>query len=514
MRRLALVLLLAALAGGVRPPASDADYSRAFAEGNRLAAEGDVASALAAFERAVVLRPSSFSALQNIGVLALRLGHAVRAEQALELALELTPGRAELLNGLGMALLAQGKHAQAVAAMNASVLSESNPRTKAQWASNLAVALHAAGDTRGARDAEVAARPASQEQAQAWAERLLLLQRAQPAGTSGCPLPSPSAATLRERGSRCERVPASQLTAELFYERHVMASSPVLVEGAFTDSFAPLSAADVAARSGEELLPVSLAFPGGETHAVLPFAHPRVKAALGAAAAAWHARVNGSSAGETAVLRAPQSRMSLSTLLALLRTPGAPPLYAHQLPAETFMPDIVNDGAFAWLGHRPEADSAEGGSLAPPPWASRLRPMASAHAWLTSRAATGLHFDRGDNVLALLAGRKRVLLLPPAAHPQLLRYAPLTDVRVDAAGAGVLVSDNHARWDAFRAEDEALEGAITCDVEAGEALFIPYGWHHAVQTQPSPAPDCWSVALNWWFHPPLARQSPGASGEL
>jgi hypothetical protein len=218
------------------------------------------------------------------------------------------------------------------------------------------------------------------------------------------------------------------------------------------------------------------------------------------------------------VLRAPSSRMRLATLLALLRTPGAPPLYAHQLPVDMFLPAVLNGSGVAWAGNVAGADAQE--LLPPPPFAAALRPMAAPHAWLTGRAATGLHFDRGDNVLALLAGSKRVLLLRPSAAAT-LRYTPLTDVTAGSGGAGALVSDNHALEDALVHPHAASSNAswaggargMTCDVAAGELLFIPFRWHHAVLTAPSPTPDCWSVALNWWFHPLLTAAQADAAHE-
>jgi hypothetical protein len=219
------------------------------------------------------------------------------------------------------------------------------------------------------------------------------------------------------------------------------------------------------------------------------------------------------------VLRAPQSRMRLATLLALLRTPGAPPLYANQLPADMFLPAVLNasSAGVAWAEDAASSSSSSS-SLPPPPFAAELRPMAAAHAWLTGAAATGLHFDRGDNLLALLSGTKRVLLLRPSEAAR-LRYAPATDVSVGSGGAGATVSDNHAMEDAFASDGARGGGAdggngvwasgargLTCDVAAGELLFIPYHWHHAVLTRPSAPPDCWSVALNWWFTPLLSAE--------
>ena len=286
------------------------------------------------------------------------------------------------------------------------------------------------------------------------------------------------------------------------------ASVPVVLTGTLAGSLVTPEA--LIASAGHEVLPVSLAFPSGVTHRVLPASHADVVAALGPSRGAWTAKVAGTPAQSVAVLRAPQSRMRLATFLQLLRTRGAPPLYAHQLPADMFLPSVLNSShvGVAWAAGAPV--DGPGSPLPPPPIASALVPMAAPHAWLTGSAATGLHFDRGDNLLALLAGSKRVLLLRPSQAKR-LRYSPATDVTVGSAGAGTLVSDNHALEDAFLAPGMQSDGSwaggavgSTCAVEAGEMLFIPYRWHHAVLTTPSTAPDCWSVALNWWFTPLLS----------
>ena len=114
--------------------------------------------------------------------------------------------------------------------------------------------------------------------------------------------------------------------------------------------------------------------------------------------------------------------------------------------------------------------------------------------------------------MVLLSGSKSVLLLRPA-EAEKLGYQPATDVGAGTAGAGALVSDNHAfEADGFVQGGRASLGdaewaggaaGLTCHLEAGEVLFIPFRWHHAVRTEP--AADCTSVALNYWFTPLLTE---------
>jgi tetratricopeptide (TPR) repeat protein len=497
------------------------------AAGNAAATAGESVAALAAFERAAAARPRSRASLQNVGIIALQLGHAERAADAFAAALQLDPGDAALLNGLGQARLQRGDLAGAVGAMHASVAAEPDAARRARWAANLATAARQAGGG-GLRSAERAAAPAHAEQADAWAARLDTLRAAAAAAAhapASCPSDSAAAATIGALvapapdplfGGGCARVAASSLSADGFMADYVLPSVPVIITGALRASLPDADAlAAAAAALGDEEdvpLPVSLAFPGGATHRVLPGAHPAVAAALGGSAAAWRVRLEGSPAGRTAVLRAPQSRMRLRTLLALLRTPGAPQLYAQQLPADLFVPSLLNGTGVTWATPGDADDGAAAALLPPPPFAARMVPMAAPHAWLTGAAATGLHFDRGDNLLALLSGAKRVLLLRPAEAPR-LRYTAALDVVAGSAGAGATVTDNHALEDAFAPPAAGAAAAwaggatgLTCDLAAGEVLYMPFHWHHAVATTPAPAPDCTSVALNWWFTPQLTTE--------
>ena len=104
---------------------------------------------------------------------------------------------------------------------------------------------------------------------------------------------------------------------------------------------------------------------------------------------------------------------------------------------------------------------------------------------------SGLHYDCFDNLLIVVRGRKRVLLMPPSASG-CLRPRP-----AHAASA------NHSQLSAAELRSVQQPAPLHLEVRAGEALFIPEGWWHQVES-----PDEATLALNLWSDGPLARLMP------
>ncbi|KAJ8601498.1 hypothetical protein CTAYLR_006720 [Chrysophaeum taylorii] len=99
---------------------------------------------------------------------------------------------------------------------------------------------------------------------------------------------------------------------------------------------------------------------------------------------------------------------------------------------------------------------------------------AELNAWINADAATTpAHFDERDNLLSVLAGRKRVALAPHAS------------VEAKPCWGG---APNHAAG--------PMAPRRVVDVAAGEALFVPRGVWHEVWSEPG------TVALNAWFEVP------------
>lgn len=90
-----------------------------------------------------------------------------------------------------------------------------------------------------------------------------------------------------------------------------------------------------------------------------------------------------------------------------------------------------------------------------------------------------LHFDQAPMVICQLRGRKRVLLIPPAAYGRLLPYPSCHSLdrraRLDAGKCSVDVATARAM------------GGVEVVLEPGEALYIPaFAWHE-VSTVPAAA---------------------------
>ena len=139
-----------------------------------------------------------------------------------------------------------------------------------------------------------------------------------------------------------------------------------------------------------------------------------------------------------------------------------------------------------------------------------------------------LHHDDYHNILLQLGGTKRVLLLPPSLQPTLdLRtydeerweYSPslgkLSDVPVKTHRR----IDNFYHLDVFNgsvASDDTLAElaprGLLCDLSAGQALYIPYPWAHAVLSSNDASGFGLNLAVNvWWetheqhFHKKLVQ---------
>ena len=126
-----------------------------------------------------------------------------------------------------------------------------------------------------------------------------------------------------------------------------------------------------------------------------------------------------------------------------------------------------------------------------------------------------LHHDDYHNILVQLGGTKRVLLLPPSAQPQLdLRtydeerweYSPSRDKLSDFPVKTFRRIDNFYHLDVFNGSvasnavlaDLAPRGLL-CDLSAGEALYIPYPWAHAVLSTNDANKFGLNLAVNVWW---------------
>jgi hypothetical protein len=118
--------------------------------------------------------------------------------------------------------------------------------------------------------------------------------------------------------------------------------------------------------------------------------------------------------------------------------------------------------------------------------------------WLGNRTRTPAHWDLPQNFACVVAGRRRFTLFPTRELPNLyvgpldftLAGQPISLVDVDEPDFG-----RHPRF------ADALESAVTAELDPGDVLYIPSLWWHAVASL-----DELGAMVNFWWRdaePPL-----------
>jgi hypothetical protein len=111
--------------------------------------------------------------------------------------------------------------------------------------------------------------------------------------------------------------------------------------------------------------------------------------------------------------------------------------------------------------------------------------------WIGNAVKVNTHFDLAHNIACVVGGRRRFTLFPPGQIGNLY-LAPL-DFTPSGAPVSLVqfTAPDHSRFPRYA---EALRHAMQVELEPGDALFIPYGWWHHVE---SLAPL--NVLVNYWW---------------
>lgn len=111
--------------------------------------------------------------------------------------------------------------------------------------------------------------------------------------------------------------------------------------------------------------------------------------------------------------------------------------------------------------------------------------------WVGSATRISAHYDFPDNLACVVAGKRRFTLFPPEQIGNLY-VGPLD---VNPAGQAIsLVDFSQPDFDRFPKFRDALEHALVCDLEPGDALFIPSMWWHHVE-----AHNKFNLLVNYWW---------------
>lgn len=107
--------------------------------------------------------------------------------------------------------------------------------------------------------------------------------------------------------------------------------------------------------------------------------------------------------------------------------------------------------------------------------------------WMSIEASrTGIHYDAYRNILLVLNGKKTVKLYPPS-QAKYLYPRPVYSASANHSTVNLARPDLISHPDFIHAQPTTLTAA------AGDAIFIPEGWWHQVDSDP------FTVAINFWF---------------
>ena len=122
-------------------------------------------------------------------------------------------------------------------------------------------------------------------------------------------------------------------------------------------------------------------------------------------------------------------------------------------------------------------------------------------AWIGNRTRISAHFDFPDNIACVVAGHRRFTLFPPDQIKNLY-IGPLDPT--PAGQAISLVDLANPDFERFPKFEEALQAARTCEMEPGDAIFIPSMWWHHVESLSS-----FNMLVNyWWCSTPAIMGAP------
>jgi hypothetical protein len=168
-------------------------------------------------------------------------------------------------------------------------------------------------------------------------------------------------------------------------------------------------------------------------------------------------------------------------------------LDALALEAEKDRPDALALQGLNAGDHVPGFAEANRLAILPPAILPRL--------WIGNAAKVAIHHDPSENIAVVAAGRRRFTLFPPEQVGNLY-MGPF-----NPTPAGVQVSMVHLTapdLDRYPRFADALEAAQTAELEAGDAIYIPYQWYHHVE-----ALSPFSMLVNyWWDAAPAGAGSP------
>jgi len=162
-----------------------------------------------------------------------------------------------------------------------------------------------------------------------------------------------------------------------------------------------------------------------------------------------------------------------------------PSCYAARMPLATLLPELMPDTA----GGPADCFCSSFGS------AHAINPVVYLGG---GRQATPMHFDPSDNLFCMVQGAKTVTLFHPADTPNLYPAGQ----RNTTAVYSLVDAPDAADTERFPALADARPRVA--EVRAGDVLYLPCGWWHAVRGS-----EGTNLSVNYWFELHADKADPG-----
>jgi len=160
---------------------------------------------------------------------------------------------------------------------------------------------------------------------------------------------------------------------------------------------------------------------------------------------------------------------TLERLLALAGQPDAPRLFIESIPTDEYLPGF-------------------GATHVMPLLDAQVRPRI----WIGNAVTVQTHYDLYYNIACVVGGRRRFTLFAPEQVANLY----LSPLEYTPAGTPLSMVPLHepdlAKYPRFA---EALRHSVSAELEPGDALYIPFGWWHHVQSLTP-----FNALVNYWWN--------------